>query len=132
MIQETNESMNDSFVDKSALITSYPYRWILLFAFCLVMATTSILSLGFSPIASTISVLYDCDILIVEMQTWIFFLVYIPANFFAIYINKNKGLRYSLILGSIFTALGGVLRILVILTSKFETAIVGSILAALG
>lgn len=59
-------------------------------------------------------------------------MVYIPANFFAIYISKNKGLRFSLILGSICTALGGTFRILVILTSKFETAIIGSIFAAVG
>ncbi|TNV78446.1 hypothetical protein FGO68_gene3853 [Halteria grandinella] len=87
---------------------------------------------GFSPIASVISKVFNCSIVLVEMQTLLFLAAFIPANFTAIYLLPRKGLRWTLIAGGGLLMGGAWLRILVNITGKFEMACIGSVFAAFG
>jgi hypothetical protein len=110
----------------------YPYRWKLQVAFSLAVISTNVLGVGFSPISEVISVIFNCNVLVVEGQTLIFLACFIPASFIGIHLLPKKGLKYTLILGAILMIIGAWLRLLVNLTGVFGTASIGSIFAAFG
>lgn len=101
-------------------------------AFSLAMASSSVLMVGFSPIASVISKLFDCSVVIVEAQTLIFLAAFIPANFIAIHMLPRKGLKYTVLTGGALLLAGAWMRLLVNATGRFEAACLGSIFAAFG
>ena len=59
----------------------------------------------------------------------IFFVVFIPSNFTAIYLLNTKGLRITLVVAAFFLLIGGWLRLLIVITGVFKTAFIGSIFA---
>jgi hypothetical protein len=87
--------------------------------------------MGFSPVAEIISKIYDCNIILVELQTVVFIIVFIPANFFVIWLMNIYGLRVTLITGSIFLITGSWLRLLLLdLSEIFALVTIGTILAS--
>lgn len=87
---------------------------------------------GFSSIATSIAIIYDCPESFVVAQALIFFIAYIPSNFVVIYILSRYGLRSCLIIGSTLMLLGAWLRTLVTLTGNFEAIFLGTTIASLG
>ena len=60
---ETRMDRLDSTVSDSMInyvYVSYPYRWLLLFSFCIALMSTGIIHIGFSSIAHVVSDIYDC------------------------------------------------------------------------
>ena len=50
-------------------------------SFSLAFAATGILTVAFSPIATTVAKIYDCSLISVQCQALTFPLMYIPSNF---------------------------------------------------
>ena len=65
---------------------------------------------GFSPVAEIISKLYGCDPILVQLQSIIFIVMFIPCNFVVIQILKQRGLRVTLIIGAVIMIAGAWLR----------------------
>lgn len=59
------------------------------------MIVSGFLMVGFSPIASTVARIYSCDELIVQMQTLLFLIAFIPGNFLVISVLSRYGLRVT-------------------------------------
>ena len=62
----------------------YPCRWMLQFFFACCMISSGFLMVGFSPISNTIAAIYGCAPFIVQAQTLIFLIAFIPGNFIVI------------------------------------------------
>jgi hypothetical protein len=48
---------------------------------------------GFSPIAGVVAIIYDCAPIIVQLQTLLFLIAFIPGNFIVIWVLNKFGLR---------------------------------------
>ena len=97
----------------------------------LCLASVNVIFMGFSPVAEIISKIYDCNIILVELQTVVFIIVFIPANFFVIWLMNIYGLRVTLITGSVFLITGSWLRLLLLdLSEIFALVTIGTILAS--
>jgi hypothetical protein len=94
------------------------------------MASTGVLMVGFSAIAPIISNLYKCSVVIVEAQTILFIIVYLPTNFIVIHLLNKYGLRITLIIGGIFLSVGAWLRILLIPFDNFGVVFFGTSVSA--
>jgi hypothetical protein len=70
------------------------------------MIVSGFLMVGFSPIANTVAAIYGCSEVLVQIQTLLFLVMFIPGNFIVIAILNKFGLRVTLILGAVCT-LGG-------------------------
>jgi hypothetical protein len=64
-------------------------------------SVSGFLMIGFSPIAAIISNLYDCSLIVVDIQILLYVILFIPANFLVIHIQNKHGLRITLILGGV-------------------------------
>ena len=63
--------------------------------FTMAMIVSGFLMVGFSPIASTIAKIYACDEVMVQVQTLIFLVAFIPGNFLVISVLNKFGLRVT-------------------------------------
>ena len=68
--------------------------------------------------------------LIVNMMSYSFMVLYLPANFPCVYVIEKWGLRWGIILGIASTCLG--LWIRTLLNTSFNWALIGNIIMALG
>ena len=66
--EEIEEEELGDFLDYMASdsFTLYPYRWKMQAAFCIAVASTNLLAVGFSPIAAVVSALFGCSVRVVE------------------------------------------------------------------
>ncbi|EAS01074.2 MFS transporter (macronuclear) [Tetrahymena thermophila SB210] len=107
----------------------YPYRWFLVFLFCLPNMMNGIGWITFSPISTQVEQAYDQSQFVITMtsMSYMFFYVLItfPSNFLL-----SKSLKYGIWLGSVLTILGGWVRIFI--NNSFWWAIFGQILGAIG
>ncbi|KAL4450799.1 hypothetical protein ABPG74_011641 [Tetrahymena malaccensis] len=107
----------------------YPYRWFIVFLFCLPNMMNGIGWITFSPISTQVEQAYDQSQFVITMtsMSYMFFYVLItfPSNFLL-----SKSLKYGIWLGSILTILGGWVRIFI--NNSFWWAIFGQILGAIG
>ena len=61
--------------------------------FTVSMIVSGFLMVGFSPISNTIAKIYDCSQIIVQLQTLLFLIAFIPGNFIVIWVLNKYGLR---------------------------------------
>jgi hypothetical protein len=73
--------------------TLYSFRWLMQAFFTMSMIVSGFLMVGFSPISETIAKIYDCSQIIVQLQTLLFLIAFIPGNFIVIWVLNKHGLR---------------------------------------
>ncbi len=89
--------------------------------------------IGFSPIAPIISKIYNCSIILVDIQLLLYTILFIPGNFIVIHILNHYNLRLCLILGSLLLLLCAWSRILIYFTGTFTLgATIGNVIGAIG
>ncbi len=91
-------------------IITYPYRWIVLFAFMLVMGIQQLLWITFASITSSAVAFYHVSDMGIGMLSLIFMVVYIIVSFPASWVIDTFGFRISVGLGALFTCVFGMLR----------------------
>ena len=89
---------------------SYPYRWVILFCVCPILAVTQIFWLTFSAISPEAVVFYHTSSLSIAFLSMSFMIVYIIMMIPASLLADRKGLRASFIFGAVVTAVFGLLR----------------------
>lgn len=87
---------------------------------------------GFSPVAEIIGEVYDCDAIIVQIQTIIFIVVFVPANFVVIRTVDKLGLKATLIIGGIALIVGSWMRMALAVIPQFWVVSFGSAITAYG
>jgi hypothetical protein len=73
----------------------YPFRWTMQLFIVTSMITSGFLMVGFSPIASVVAAIYGCNEIIVQVQTLLFLVAFIPGNFIVISVLNRNGLRVT-------------------------------------
>ncbi len=73
--------------------TLYSFRWVMQAFFTVSTIVSGFLMVGFSPISETIAKIYDCSQIIVQLQTLLFLIAFIPGNFIVIWVLNKYGLR---------------------------------------
>ena len=89
--------------------------------------------IGFSPIAPLIASLYDCSLILVDLQLLLYTILFIPANFLVIQVlNRWDNLRVCLSIGIVLLILSAWARLLIIETTEnFSVgATLGNVLGA--
>jgi MFS family permease len=91
-------------------IQVYPYRWVVLFAFMLLMAIQQLLWITFAPITSLAATYYKVSDLSIGMLSMVFMIVYIIVSIPASWLIDTYGFRIGVGLGAILTGVCGLLR----------------------
>ena len=89
---------------------SDPYRWIVLFSVFPILAVTQIFWLTFSAISPEAVAYYHTSPLSIAFLSMSYMIVYILLMIPASLLTDKKGLRASFVLGSVITAVFGLLR----------------------
>ena len=79
--------------------------------------------ISIAPIFQLVEDLYGVSALMVNMMSYSFMVLYLPMNFPCVFVVEKKGLRWGVILGSGFTAIGLWTRCLI--NKNFYLALVG-------
>ncbi len=89
----TNESPINRYNDKSELQGTQksqqefklsPMRWPMQIFFTMALVSNGFLMVGFSPVASILAEIYNCEKIIVDLQCLLFLICFIPGNFVVI------------------------------------------------
>lgn len=91
----------------------YPYRYVVVGLYGLALSTTSLLFPVFSPIVNVVSVLYDQEVTIVNLNSLLYLLMHplftFPANLFI----EKFGVKKSIMFGSFLCICGSWTRLLI-------------------
>jgi MFS family permease len=88
----------------------YPYRWVIIFIFMLVMAMQQLLWITFAPITSSAAAYYKVSDISIGLFSMIFMVVYIFVSLPASWLIDTRGFRFAVGLGAVFTGVFGLLR----------------------
>ena len=91
-------------------IQVYPYRWIVLFVFMLMMGIQQLLWITFAPITSSAATYYKVSELSIGMLSMVFMIVYIIVSIPASWLIDTYGFRIGVGLGAVLTGVCGILR----------------------
>ena len=108
----------------------YRYRWVILSAIVPIIICTEMYWLRLAPIAQLAEYYYHVGSLAISMFAISYMIMYIFCTFPASWVIDKFGYRYSLIIGSLITAVFGVLQI--IFVSDFTAVIVFQFIIAAG
>jgi MFS family permease len=89
---------------------SSPYRWVVLLSVFPILAVTQIFWLTFSAISPDAAKFYGTSSLSIDFLSMSYMIVYIVMMIPASLLADKKGLRASFVLGSVITAVFGLLR----------------------
>lgn len=88
----------------------YPYRWVVLFCTLPILAMTNVFWLTFAPITSQAIKFYNVSPIYIAFLSMIYMIVYIFAALPVSYLIDKKGFKISMLIGSLLTAVFGMLR----------------------
>lgn len=86
------------------------YRWVVLFAFMLVMGVQQLLWITFAPVTKSAMALYGQSELSVGLLSMVFMIVYLVVSFPASWVIDTYGFRVAVGIGAALTGVFGLLR----------------------
>lgn len=95
---------------EKAKVRSYPYRWVILFAFMLVMAAQQLLWITFASITSSAAAFYGVSDLGIGFLSMLFMIMYIIVSIPSSWCIDTYGFKFAVSLGSALTGIFGLLR----------------------
>lgn len=94
-----------------AVYQSYPYRWVTMSLFVLAGFANALVLLTWSPISDKAQTYWGgINITAINLLATAFQICYIPGTFLALHLTSKYGLRAALLLGSMLTGVGCVVR----------------------
>jgi cyanate permease len=88
----------------------YGYRWIMLFAFMLVVTINQLSWITFAPITSSAGSYYGVSDLSIGLLSMIFMIVYVVISIPASWVIDTHGVRFAVGIGAVLTGIFGMLR----------------------
>ncbi len=95
---------------KELKLKVYPYRWLILFVFMLIMAVQQLLWITFASITSNAATYYHVTDLSIGLLSMIFMIIYIVVSIPASWLIDTWGFRIAVGLGALLTGIFGLLR----------------------
>jgi FLVCR family MFS transporter 7 len=130
---ETDDD-NQPLLAYSGVYTTYTRRWFMLAMVVLTTISNVMMWISFSPIADIAEQYYHTSSTVIDVLSTTFLINFVVLSIPTSFMVKQKGLRFSLIAGSTFNMIGGVVRALGDYTSTPSTKLgilfLGQILAA--
>lgn len=108
----------------------YPYRWVILSMFMLLMAMQQLLWITFAPITKDAASFYKVSDLGIGILSMVFMIVYIIVSIPASWFVDTYGIRPAVGLGAALTGIFGLLR--GIFSSNYTLVLIFQILIAVG
>lgn len=108
----------------------YPYRWVILSVFMLLMAMQQLLWITFAPITKDAAAYYKVSDLSIGLLSMAFMIVYIIVSIPASWLIDTYGIRVGVGLGAALTGIFGLLRGL--FASDYTLVLIFQILIAIG
>lgn len=108
----------------------YPYRWIVLVAFMIVIAVNQLCWITFAPITGTAAQFYNVSDLSIGLLSMIFMIVYIIISIPASWIIDTYGIRVAVGIGAALTGVFGMMRGL--LATNYTYVLIAQIGLAIG
>ena len=108
----------------------YPYRWVILSMFMLLMAMQQLLWITFAPITKDAAAYYKVSDLGIGLLSMVFMIVYIIVSIPASWLIDTYGIRLAVGLGAALTGIFGLLRGL--FSSNYTLVLIFQILIAIG
>jgi MFS family permease len=115
---------------QSATFKVYPYRWIMLAAYMLIVAINQLLWITFAPITGDATLYYGVSDLRIGILSMSFMIVYIIVSIPASWIIDTYGIRVGVGIGAALTGIFGMLRGLV--TNNYDLLLIAQIGIAVG
>ena len=116
-------------VDNSDLYPQYCARFLVLIGFCFGTAMNGCVWISLVAITDEVRDAYKVSEFYLNMWSFVFMIMYLPCNFLANYTHETLGVRYGILVATIFTAIGAWFKIFVNLNFKFYIML-GNIFAA--
>jgi len=88
----------------------YRYRWVVLFAFMLIMGVQQLLWITFAPITTTAMQFYHQSEMSIGLLSLVFMVVYLVVSFPASWVIDTLGFRVAVGIGAALTGVFGMLR----------------------
>lgn len=88
----------------------YPYRWIILSVFMIVVAANQVMWITFAPITIVAADFYQVSDLMIGLLSMIFMIVYIVVSIPASWIIDTYGIRTGVGIGVVLTGIFGIFR----------------------
>lgn len=111
-------------------LKTYRFRWVILFAFMLVMAVQQLLWISFASITSDAAAYYKVSDMGIGMLSMVFMIVYIIISIPSSWLIDTYGFRIAVGLGAALTGIGGLFR--GILAHDYNMVLIFTIIIAIG
>ncbi|XP_015514784.1 uncharacterized MFS-type transporter C09D4.1-like [Neodiprion pinetum] len=108
----------------------YTRRWLVLFIFILFTSSNISQWVQYSIISNIIERYYNVSTIAVDWTSLLFMLAYIPLVFPISYMMDRIGLRWTIIVGCLLTALGSWIKVFSIPRDRFYVTFIGQSLVA--
>lgn len=109
----------------------YKRRWLILVLFVVYSASNAMQWIQYSIITNITTKYYNVLDYTVDMTSMIYMITYIPLIFPASYLLNNFGLRTTVIVGSLGTALGSWIKVLSVAPDRFWVTFIGQTVVAI-
>ncbi|TNV72744.1 hypothetical protein FGO68_gene148 [Halteria grandinella] len=110
----------------------YSYRWIVLLCYSLASIAVGMMAGTCTTIASLLTKVYGLSEFESNLTNFVYYIMYVPANFLAIAVLNKWGLKPAITIGTLFVLLGGWIRMFLTFTGNFTPYFMGAIVAAIG
>ncbi|XP_012535603.1 uncharacterized MFS-type transporter C09D4.1 isoform X2 [Monomorium pharaonis] len=117
--------------DRRQEIKVYKRRWLILILFVVYSASNAMQWIQYSIITNITRKYYNVSDYTVDMTSMIYMITYIPLIFPASYLLNNFGLRCTVIVGALGTALGSWVKVLSVAPDRFWITFIGQTVVAI-
>lgn len=124
-------SLEDCSTQPAQEIKVYKKRWLILILFVVYSASNSMQWIEYSIITNIVMKYYGVSDYTVDMTSMIYMITYIPLIFPASYLLDAFGLRCTVIVGALGTALGSWIKVLSIDPNLFWVTFIGQTVVAI-
>ncbi|XP_018047471.1 PREDICTED: uncharacterized MFS-type transporter C09D4.1 isoform X1 [Atta colombica] len=112
-------------------IKVYKKRWLILTLFVVYSASNAMQWIEYSIITNIVVKYYNVLDYVVDMTSMIYMITYIPLIFPASYLLDNFGLRWTVIVGALGTAIGSWLKVFSVAPDRFWITFCGQTVVAI-
>lgn len=126
----TSLSTKANYIDRSDIKPTQK-RYLILLLFCLHSAINASQWIYLSSITNTVSKFYQVDNMAINWTSMVYMLVYIPLVVPSTWLFEQMGMRNSILLGSLGTTLGALIKCFCCQPSRFNLLMFGQTIVAI-
>ena len=129
--QEEEEDTQQQQQEKTLHYRVYPYRWIILGLYCLLVGTNTLMWLSLSTITNDVESYYGVGSSDVNMLALVFYIVYVPLALPLTWMLDRFGLRVGMYVAAATNGAGGLIRIIGTGHGGYIWLLIGNVVSAI-